>query len=89
MADPWQTVLDIVTKGGASAVLLLALWGFYKGWWRTRQEVERCEAAILREREITRREQEINDKVLPAIEKLTTAFEQLTDAIKLVLSARQ
>lgn len=64
----WQWTLFVV--GPTVVVLGIFMYGFVKGWWRTKQELET-------ERERRRRAEDQVDKLVPAVNHLTDAVREM------------
>lgn len=73
--EGWQTVL----QGGAAAVLLLFLYGFRAGWWRTKQEVDAWETRTLRAEKLV-------DELIPQVREQTAQVNNLTASMSAILA---
>lgn len=74
----WQAVL----QGGAAAVLLLFLYGFRAGWWRTKQEVDAWEAR-------TKRAEKLVDDLTPLVQEQAIQVKNMTASLAMILTELQ
>lgn len=82
--------IELVSRGGILALLILILFAGFKGWWVWGAESKRCLAEVERERlrgdrleaDLARLNQQVREQAIPALTEATAAVREATAMIR-------